>query len=98
MGLPLNSTYTITEDNEEYTKTAVITKDSAPASPETISDGIVAGKVFDGNTTVAFTNTKTGVIPTGILLSVVPWVIAGIIILIGIIFFAVRSKKRYEEE
>ena len=98
MGLPLNSTYTITEDNEEYTKTAVITKDSAPTSPETISDGIVAGKVFDGNTTVAFTNTKTGVIPTGILLSVVPWVIAGIIILIGIIFFAVRSKKRYEEE
>lgn len=97
LGLPLNCTYSILEENEEYTKTAVITKESS-ATSETVTDGEVVSRKFDGSTTVAFTNTKTGVIPTGILLSIIPWIIAGGILLVGIIFFAVRSKKKYEEE
>ena len=42
-------------------------------------------------------NVKEGVIPTGVILSVAPWVIAGIVIIAGVVFFAIRSRKKYEE-
>ena len=45
-----------------------------------------------------FTNRKNGAIPTGVIMSVAPWVIAGIVILAGIIFFAIRSRRKIEEE
>lgn len=44
-----------------------------------------------------FKNTKEGLIPTGVILSVAPWVIAGIVIIAGVVFFAIRSRKKYEE-
>ncbi len=45
-----------------------------------------------------FTNDRSGVIPTGVILSVAPWAIAGVVILAGVVFFAIRSRKKYEEE
>ncbi len=45
-----------------------------------------------------FTNNKEGLIPTGVILSVVPWVVAGIVIIGGIAFFAIRSRRKYEEQ
>ena len=67
--------------------------------------GVISGTfaIPTGGTEVAsvytgFTNSKTGVIPTGVVLSAVPWVIAGVVILAGIVFFAIRSKRKYEEE
>ena len=58
----------------------------APTDPEVVS-------MYTG-----FTNTRAGVIPTGVILSVAPWAIAGVVILAGVVFFAIRSRKKYEEE
>ena len=56
------------------------------------SDGNVASQY------TGFTNSKNGTIPTGVILSVAPWAIAGVVILAGVVFFAIRSRKKYEEE
>ena len=50
------------------------------------------------DTTLTFTNTKTGVIPTGIILSAAGLIVVAIIVVAGIVFFGVRSRRKYEEE
>ena len=63
--------------------------------------GHVASDMTSGitdDTNLEFTNSKSGVIPTGVILSVAPWVIAGVVIIGGIVFFAIRSRKKYEED
>ncbi len=89
-GLAPNVRYEVTENAEDY-KSAVKTDDT--------NSGII-GVVADGNkmAVAVFTNTRDGIIPTGIILSVTPWIILGFIVVAGVVFFAIRSKKRYEEE
>lgn len=89
-GLAPNVSYEVTENAEDY-KSAVKTGDT-----NTGTIGVVA----DGNkmAVAGFTNTRDGIIPTGIILSVTPWIILGFIVVAGVVFFAIRSKKRYEEE
>ena len=48
--------------------------------------------------TVAYTNTKTGTIPTGVILSVAGLLVVGIFAVIGFVFFGLRSKRRYDED
>ena len=102
-GLTEGAKYTVSEDadtlqKEGYTASIVRTVgDNTPenaVSASTISDttGISA------NTTLAFTNTKTGVIPTGIILSAAGLIVVAIIVVAGIVFFGVRSRRKYEEE
>lgn len=71
----------------------------------TASTGVITGTFTEDSTSkeinsfyTGFTNTRNGVIPTGVILSVAPWVIAGIVILAGVVFFAIKSRKRFEEE
>ncbi len=45
-----------------------------------------------------FTNTREGVIPTGVILSVAGLLVVGIIAVIGFVFFGIRSKRRYDED
>ena len=51
-----------------------------------------------GNTTLTFTNTKQGVIPTGIILSAAGLIVVAILVVAGVVFFGVRSRRKYEEE
>ena len=88
-GLAPNATYTVTENAEDY-KSA---EKSGDTNRGTI--GTVAGT--DKMATAGFTNTRNGIIPTGILLSATPWIILAVIVIAGIIFFAYRSKRRYED-
>ena len=84
-GLSPDASYTVTENAEDY-KSAVM---SGKTNSGKI--GTVAGD--NKMAEAGFTNTRNGVIPTGILLSA-----TGLIVVFGIVFFAIRSKKRYEEE
>jgi len=110
-GLYEGMTYSIVEDAEDYTSVAGI--DAADSNFDIDSDGTndalsgatsnttgltknAEGKVDSIYT--GFTNTKEGLIPTGVVLSVVPWVIAGVVIIGGVVFFAIRSKKKYDEQ
>ena len=45
-----------------------------------------------------FTNDKHGTIPTGVLLSATGLIVVGLIVVVGVVFFGIRSKKRYEED
>ena len=102
-GLTKNAKYSVSENattiaNEGYVATATVTSDSdddqtvsMPAVTDT-STGIT------DDTIIAYTNTKEGVIPTGIIISVAGLLVVGIIAVIGFVFFGIRSKKRYDEE
>lgn len=89
-GLPLNASYTVTENAEDYS--------SATKSGDTNSG--VIGTVAGANkmAVAGFTNTRAGVIPTGVILSVAGLLVVGIIAVIGFVFFGIRSKKRYDED
>ena len=101
-GLSENATYEITEDAEDYKSIAAgVTDYNAPVKTVSTDDTkATIGAVAGSNKTVktSFLNERSGIIPTGVLLSVGPWVLLGAVLLGGVIFFAVRSKKKYDEE
>lgn len=109
-GLAEGMTYALAVAEEEYTKTKkILQKDSTfDKDNDTFYDELqdeVSGTVTKDPTDqkihsiyTGYTLSKTGVIPTGVILSVAPWVIAGMVILAGIAFFAIRSGRKYEEE
>lgn len=108
-GLAKNMTYALSENSEEYTSADGISAslsgidkdgdDNKDALTDDVSGTIIEdtqGNLISVYT--GFTNTKEGIIPTGVILSVAPWAIAGVVILAGVVFFAIRSRKKYEEE
>lgn len=101
-GIPVGSAYTITETSENYKPSWTIVRDAdtstniASGSDEIAKE--TGNTIFTDNTTVTFTNEKSGVIPTGIIASVAGLLVAGVIAGIGFLFFGTRSKRRYEDE
>lgn len=96
-GLPQDAVYEVTEDKEDYKATASIMngfKDPVNGKISTVLTNKNAPKGNDVDT--SWTNQKQGVIPTGILFSILP----GIVILIagtaGIVLLA--RKKRAKEQ
>ena len=98
-GLSENATYEITENAEDY-KSIAAGVAGYTDQVKTDSTKATIGAVAGSNKTVktSFLNERSGIIPTGVLLSVGPWVLLGAVLLGGVIFFAVRSKKKYDEE
>ena len=97
-GLAENTAYTITETDEStdgYTTTAAVTGDTTGVSN---SDNEVSDTGINADTTVAFTNDKDGIIPTGIITKVGP-AVAGFVVLSAIlIVLFVKSKKDEDDE
>lgn len=105
MGIPTGATYKVEENNYEsegYTKQSADSAsfeitNSSTSDTITFSDP-TEGSIGTVDIKTGFTNTKAGVIPTGVILSVAPWVVAGIVVIGGIVFFAIRSRRKYEEQ
>ena len=99
-GLAADTKYYVTENAEDYASAVMSGKtNGTAASPAVV--GTVAETMDTANHKLAeagFTNTRNGVIPTGILLSATGLIVVALIVVFGIVFFAIRSKKRYEEE
>lgn len=103
-GLPLNTSYTLTETAEDYTPTATITGDTingatgstAVAAAVTTeganSTAVIADSALTADTTIAATNTRTGTIPTGIVNSVLPGIAVIAIGMAGLLI--VKSRKQ----
>ena len=90
-GLPKGANYTVTEKKEDYTP-------SVTANEGTIAgtkDSVVVESASKDNT-VAFTNTRNGVIPTGVLLTVAPFAAIMAIGAVGIIVMVGKKRKRAE--
>ncbi len=96
-GIPVCAKYTVTENAEDYKSTpAAVTDYTNPVTSGTQT----IGEIAENNKAVktSFLNTRDGVIPTGIILSAGGLIIAAVIALAGVVFFGIRSRKKYEEE
>ena len=105
-GIAPNATYAITEDEEDYksidpsayTETVKVTgfTDQTATDSTKATIGAVAGDNKAVKT--SYLNERTGIIPTGILISVAGLIVAAVVVIAGIIFFGARSRKKYNEE
>ncbi len=105
-GLPIGAGYTVLEDEEDYKPATAVTGDKLNGT-DTIEAVITANHQAagafdedDANTiAVAFTNTRDGIIPTGVIMAVAPFAIG--MLLFGAVIIFIISKKRkaafYEE-
>lgn len=88
VNLNKNAVCTVSEDAEDYTATHVIDSGSsvsgANSGPITLADA---------DHSVAFTNTRNGIIPTGVLLTIAPFAI-GILLFGAVIIFFIAKRRR----
>lgn len=93
LNLNKDAVCTVSEDSEDYTATHVIDSGSSVS-------GANSGQITLANAdhSVAFTNTRNGIIPTGVLLTIAPFAIGLLLFGALAIFFIARKKKKAEEE
>lgn len=103
-GIADGTSYTITEVQEDYTPSVTLSGDTMTGDNEqtniTTGENInsISDTALKNDTNVAFSNNRSGTIPTGIILSVAPTAIIGLIVIGGIVFLIIRNKKRKYEE
>ena len=86
IGLNAGAVCTVSENAEDYTATRSLDNGTAVS-------GNSSGEVtLNSNHSVAFTNTRNGIIPTGVILTVAPFAIGAL--LFGAVIFFVISKRR----
>ena len=106
LGLPTTAAYTVAETEEDYTKTANNTLEAIPAQGTQGDLDYVAAKPYNDSNNgtmntdkyVGYTNTRDGIIPTGVLLTVAPFAIGLLLFGALAVFFVAKKKRRAEEE
>ena len=88
IGLNAGAVCTVTEDAEDYTATHRLDSGNAVSGE---SSGAVT---LNSDHSVAFTNTRNGIIPTGVILTIAPFAIGICVFGAIIIFIIVRRKRR----
>lgn len=91
-GITAETKYQITESDyskDGYTTTYTLDSGSAE-SGNTFAEQTMG----NASHTVLFTNNKTGVVPTGILLETAPYLILGVIVIAGVIALFVTRRRR----
>ena len=90
-GLPEGYGYTLTEDAEDYASSATISATngkSGVAYSDPATGSSVAADIKTG-----YTNDRTGIIPTGVLLTIAPFAI-GILLFGALIIFFIAKRRR----
>ncbi len=87
IGLNKGAVCTVTEDPDDYTATHRLDRGEENSGP---SQGAVT---LDSDHSVAFTNTRNGIIPTGIIMTIAPFAI-GICVFGAVFIFIICRKKR----
>lgn len=98
LGLPEGASYTVLEAEEDYTPAVVVTGDvdASDANEAVITDNHQAAGTIDDNDTnitAAFTNTRDGIIPTGVIMAVAPFAI-GLFLFGAAVIFIISRKRR----
>ena len=93
LGLNAGAVCTVSEDAQDYTPSHVV---DGGSSVNGNNSGAIT--LENANHSVAFTNSRDGIIPTGVLLTIAPFAIG--LLLFGAlgIFFIARRKRRVEDE
>ena len=97
-GIPEGASYTVLEAEEDYTPAVVVTGDvdASDVSEATITANHQAEGTIDANDdniTAAFTNTRDGIIPTGVIMTVAPFAI-GLCLFGAVIIFVITRRRR----
>ena len=87
IGLNEGAVCTVTEDPGDYTATHIL--DDGAVVPGADSSAVT----LDSDHSVAFTNTRNGIIPTGIIMTIAPFAI-GICVFGAVFIFIICRKKR----
>ena len=87
IGLNQGAVCTVTEDAEDYTATHSLDGNEA------VSGNSSGAVTLNSDHSVAFTNTRNGVIPTGVIMTIAPFAI-GICVFGAIIIFIISRRKR----
>ena len=88
LGLPKGATYSVTENAEDYKSTQGITAEVSGGDAHTDA---VSGTIADANISTGYTNTRNGVIPTGVALSVMG---GAVLLAIGAAGLILSKRKR----
>ena len=87
IGLNKGAVCTVTEDPDDYTATRSLDGGNA------VSGNSSGAVTLDSDHSVAFTNTRNGIIPTGIIMTIAPFAI-GICVFGAVFIFIICRKKR----
>ena len=87
IGLNEGAVCTVTEDADDYTATHRLDRGNA------VSGNSSGDVTLDSDHSVAFTNTRDGIIPTGIIMTIAPFAI-GICVFGAVFIFIICRKKR----
>lgn len=96
-GIAKDTTYALTENTEDYKSTAntkdtpvVTTKADTEAAP-------VDGTIVSTDLTTGYLNTRDGVIPTGVIMTVAPFAAVTLLGAVGMVTIKMRKKEDDEE-
>lgn len=96
-GLAKDTTYTVTENTEDYKSTAN-TKDAPVVDTKADTEAApVDGTIVSTDLTTGFLNTRDGVIPTGVIMAVAPFAVVTILGGAGIVTMVMKKNKKEDE-
>lgn len=96
-GLAKDTTYTVTENTEDYKSTAN-TKDTPVVDTKTDTEAApVDGTIVSTDLTTGFLNTRDGVIPTGVIMAVAPFAVVTILGGAGVVTMVMKKNKKEDE-
>ena len=97
-GIAKNSTYTVTENAEDYKSTANTENAPVVAIKTDTTSADTAGTIASTDLTTGYLNTRDGVIPTGVLMTVAPFAAVTLLGGVGVVTLVMKKKKREDEE
>lgn len=97
-GLAKDTTYTVTENKEDYKSTANTAADSAVTIKAGTDSAETTGTIVSTDLTTGYLNTRNGVIPTGVIMTVAPFAAVTLLGGFGAATIAMKKKKRDDEE
>ena len=99
-GLTDGTVWTITENEEDYKASVSVNKGTSTDANHATSDNAATVEVKEGitaDTTVDFTNSRAGVVPTGVFLTVAPFAIILFVGIAGVAMVLLKKKRAYAE-
>lgn len=96
-GLAKDTTYTVTENTEDYKSTAN-TKDTPVVDTKADTEAApVDGTIVSTDLTTGFLNTRDGVIPTGVIMAVAPFAVVTLLGGAGVVRMMMKKNKKEDE-
>lgn len=96
-GLAKDTTYTVTENTEDYKSTAN-TKDTPVVDTKADTEAApVDGTIVSTDLTTGFLNTRDGVIPTGVIMAVAPFAVVTVLGGAGVVTMVMKRNNKEDE-